>query len=87
MTGGDYVIKKSHLHAGVALRDLPSGYLAFLVDTQAAGELNEELSVNLLEYLRNDPEASDKLERGRRVPMEVVVKGFSAYPVTITDPQ
>lgn len=83
MLGGDYVIRRSHLHAGVALKDVPSGYLAFLVDAQADGDLDADLSDNLTEYFKEDPGAASKLDRGRRVPKEVVVKGFLPKPVTV----
>jgi len=75
---GDYVISYSHLQAGKAIRDVPSGYLAFLVDELDAGRLNPSLKVSLQDYMENDPDAAEKLERGRKVPTRVVVKGFSS---------
>ena len=74
---GDYVISLSHLQPGVAIKDVPSGYLAFLKAELDEGRLNPSLKACLEEYLTTDPSAADKLERGRRVPLAVVVKGFT----------
>lgn len=83
LVGGDYVITYSHIHPNTALRDLPTGYLAFLYKEKEAGGLNADLRAALDEYLKQDPSAvTEKLERGQRVPQRVVVKGFKPKATT-----